>query len=89
MMVVGVGTSLVPVVVTRVMRSDDREYPYLVTFEYNYTANGTAHGGEIMTRLNSRGEDQHIYTLNYRRAEDPEYLVPIDPMDDLQCDSCQ
>ena len=89
MLVDGIGTTLVPVTITSVSRSSDRDYPYLVTFEYSYIAAGTAHAGEITTRLNVRGEDQHVYTVNYQRGEDPGYLVPVDPMDEIQCDSCQ
>ena len=93
------GTIPVIVTVTRVIKSDSTpEFPYLVIFEYSYLLDGEGHGGEIMTRLNDQGADQHNYTTGHRRAEvverterpvRTEYVVLVDPMDDLQCDSCQ
>ena len=32
---------------------------------------------------------QALHTIDMPVADPVEYLVPIDPMDDLQCESCQ
>ena len=45
--------------------------------------------GEVFNDWELQAAAQAIGTIDMAVADPAEYLVPIDPMDDLQCESCQ